>query len=459
MVSNDMKESINNAKQSLSKFNGMLYAILFFTFIVVTLMSLNIYYEFRYHICAFSNVRKCVASDKFCSNSNTVQSDQNFAVEYLTNQTISINLDLNNVTNQSLLIDYYNYDTTTENIGTSVFSLDLNFTDSVPSTGVSNIQSLGPSAGYNVNSNGVSIYLYPFSGKTITGISAAQIDSIISAGMSGSPLVAYLDEPLEVSKGEVENSGVVFISDISDYQFQTGTYILQKYANANPKNLKLTSTVVGTSSLFNNFASNNTVAYQETVSDLETINISEIIKMNNYKSRQNCTESNKSGCICIDPVLQYIPNCKNYAYDSSNNEYNLLQGKNSSPLSKVKFCSYLSDTGTANNKAAIQNNVPASYNNIISKGKNPQFYANGYQPNNPISSLKVSEFKSERYQRQSVFCSNVDSLTGYNPVNNDLYASGANDRGYSNAGTSVWNSTLPNGKFVGNTVNLGHPFR
>jgi len=139
MVSNDMKESINNAKQSLSKFNGMLYAILFFTFIVVTLMSLNIYYEFRYHICAFSNVRKCVASDKFCSNSNTVQSDQNFAVEYLTNQTISINLDLNNVTNQSLLIDYYNYDTTTENIGTSVFSLDLNFTDSVPSTGVSNI--------------------------------------------------------------------------------------------------------------------------------------------------------------------------------------------------------------------------------------------------------------------------------------------------------------------------------
>ena len=306
---------LKGASGSLSTFNGLLYGILFVTFIMVTLIALNIYFEFRHHLCAFSNVRKCVAGDKYCTTKKNIQNDKDFAVEYLTNQSISINLDLNNVTNQTLSVDYYNFDTTTQNIDTSTFSLDFNFTDSVPSTGVSNILGLGPSAGYNVNTNGVSIYLYPFEGKTITGVSAAQIENIISLGMSASHEIAYIFEPLEGTvAGNVPNSGIVFVSDIVDYQFQLGTYILQNYANANPRNLGVTNSVTGVSSLFTNFSKNNFIPYQETVSDLKAVNITEIIKLNNYKSRQNCNSGTCVGCNCIDPVLEYIPNCKDYTY-------------------------------------------------------------------------------------------------------------------------------------------------
>lgn len=460
-LNKDIVNKLKQASGSLSTFNGLLYGILFVTFIMVTLIALNIYYEFRHHLCAFSNVRKCVAGDKYCTTKKNVQNDKDFAVEYLTNQSISINLDLNNVTNQTLSVDYYNFDTTTQNIRTSTFSLDFNFTDSVPSTGVSNILGLGPSAGYNVNSEGVSIYLYPFEGKTITGVSAAQIENIISLGMSASPEIAYIFEPLEGTvAGNVPNSGIVFVSDIVDYQFQLGTYILQNYANANPRNLGVTNSVTGDSSLFTNFSKNNFIPYQETVSDLKAVNITEIIKLNNYKSRQNCNSGTCVGCNCIDPVLEYIPNCKDYTYDSSKGDYTRISGKGgSADTEKVRFCSYLASSGVADAKNAIQINVPSAYDSIIPTDTSKvSYYSNGYDPNNPVTD--VTSFKSQRYELVSVFCSNTASLGGgYQPSENNLYRSKSGTNGYSDAGTSVWNSKQPNGQIVGNTVNLGHPFR
>lgn len=456
-IVNKLKE----ASGSLTTFNGLLYGILFVTFIMVTLIALNIYFEFRHHLCAFSNVRKCVAGDKYCTTKKNIQNDKDFAVEYLTNQSISINLDLNNVTNQTLSVDYYKFDTTTQIIGNSTFSLDFNFTDSVPSTGVSNILGLGPSAGYNVNTNGVSIYLYPFEGKTITGVSASQIENIISLGMSASPEIAYIFEPLEGTvAGVVPNSGIVFVSDIVDYQFQLGTYILQNYANANPRNLGVTNSVTGVSSLFTNFSKNNVIPYQETVSDLKAVNITEIIKLNNYKSRQNCNSGTCVGCNCIDPVLEYIPNCKDYTYDPKTGDYTRISSKKGPPATeKVRFCSYLASSGAADGKSAIQINVPSAYTSIISKGKNVSYYSSGYDPNNPVKGPDVGSFKSQRYELESVFCSNTASLGGgYQPSKNKLYTSKANEGRYS-LGTSAWNSKQPNGQIVGNTVNLGHPFR
>lgn len=460
-LNEDIVKKLKGASGSLSTFNGLLYGILFVTFIMVTLIALNIYYEFRHHLCAFSNVRKCVAGDKYCTTKKNVQNDKDFAVEYLTNQSISINLDLNNVTNQTLSVDYYNFDTTTQNIDISTFSLDFNFTDSVPSTGVSNILGLGPSAGYKVNTNGVSIYLYPFEGKTITGVSAAQIENIISLGMSASSEIAYIFEPLEGTvSGDVPNSGIVFVSDIVDYQFQLGTYILQNYANANPRNLGVTNSVTGDSSLFTNFSKNKFIPYQETVSDLKAVNITEIIKLNNYKSRQNCNSGTCVGCNCIDPVLEYIPNCKDYTYDSSTGDYTRIDGKGAgAEPQKVRFCSYLASSGVADAKNAIQINVPSAYDSIIPTDTSKvSYYSSGYDPNNPVKD--PGSFKGQRYELGSVFCSNTASLGGgYQPSENNLYTSKSGTNGYSDAGTSVWNSKQPNGQIVGNTVNLGHPFR
>ena len=457
----DIVNKLKEASGSLSTFNGLLYGILFVTFIMVTLIALNIYFEFRHHLCAFSNIRKCVAGDKYCATKKNVQTANNFAVEYLTNQSISINLDLNNVTNQTLSVDYYKFDTTTQIIGTSTFSLDFNFTDSVPSTGVSHINGLGPSAGYNVNTNGVSIYLYPFESKTITGVSVAQIENIISLGMSASPEIAYIFEPLEGTvAGDVPNSGIVFVSDIVDYQFQLGTYILQNYANANPRNLGVTNSVTGVSSLFTNFSKNNFIPYQETVSDLKAFNITEIIKLNNYKSRQNCNSGTCVGCNCIDPVLEYIPNCKDYTYDSSTGDYTRISGKRGPAApEKVRFCSYLASSVAADSKSAIQINVPSAYNTLIPTDTSKvSYYSNGYDPNNPVTD--TSSFIHNRYELGSVFCSNTASLgRGYQPSDNNLYTSNTNTNGFSDAGTSAWNSKQPNGKIVGNTVNLGHPFR
>lgn len=458
----DIVNRLKESNGSLSNFNGLLYGILFVTFIMVTLISFNIYFEFRHHLCAFSNVRKCVAGDKFCASKKTIQSDKNFAVEYLTNQSISINLDLNNVTNQTLDINYYYFNTATENIsGTSIFSLDFNFTDIVPSTGVSDILSLGSSAGYHVNTNGVSIYLYPFSGKTITGVSASQIEYIISQGMSASSDVAYIFEPLEGTvNGNPPNSGIVFISDSIDYQFQVGTFILEKYVNSNPRNLGVTSSVTGTSSLFNNFSKNNFIPYEETLSDLETFNITEIIKLNNYKSRQNCNDKNKTGCNCIEPGLENIPDCKKYSYNQETGDYTALVSKNFSNENKVRFCSYLSSgSGSADSKSAVQINVPNAYSQVIDKNSNnASYYKYGYDPNNPVKD--VDTFKNERYELRSIFCSDTSSLTNYDPENdNKLYTPNPGNVGNSNIGTCVWNSKQPNGQIVGNTVNLGHPFR
>lgn len=456
----DLKNRLGESIGKIKTFNGLLVVLILLLFSVFFMISLSIYFEFRSHLCTFSSVRKCVAADKFCATKSQIQNDQNFAVEYLTNQNMEINTNLTSVRNQTVQIEYYNYDSTTQNIGTSVFNLDFNFTDSVPPGGVANILSLGPSVGYyDNNSAGVSIYLYPFSGKTIDGVSVSQIDKVISEGMSASSVVAYIDEPLEGSKSEYGNSGVVFVSDIEEHEFKLGTYILMSYANANPSNLSVTSSEVGVSSLFTNFQKTNTVPYQEVVSDLSGVNITEIIKLNNYKSRQNCNETTKTGCVCADPVLKYLPNCNDYTYDSTTGIYSPLSGKSTISGPSVRFCSYLSNSGSGDSNQAIAINVPTAYNTYTTNGKTVNYYRNGFAPGKtPVSD--PAAFKTERYNLPTIFCSNVpsegDFPSSYDPANNSIYQEDSGDNSYSSVGTSVWNSQNPNAKVVGNTVNLGH---
>jgi len=458
-LGDDLKDRMRESIGKIKTFNGLLVVLILLLFCVFFMISLSIYFEFRSHLCTFSSVRKCVASDKFCATKSQVQNDNNFAVEYLTNQNMEINTDLRSVRNQTIQIEYYNYNSTTQNIGTSVFNLDFNFTDSVPAGGVSNILSLGPSVGYyDNNSAGVSIYLYPFSGKTIDGLSVSQIDKVISEGMSASSVVAYIDEPLEGSKSEYGNSGVVFVSDVEEYEFKLGTYILMSYANANPSNLFVTSNEVGVSSLFTNFQKTNSVPYQEVVSDLSGVNITEIIKLNNYKSRQNCNDTIKTGCTCADPVVKYLPNCNNYTYDSTTGVYSPLSGKSTTTVPSVRFCSYLSNSGAGDTNQAVATNVPSSYD-TFTNDKTVNYYRDGFAPGKtPVSD--PNNFKSERYNLPTIFCSNVPLgttfPTDYDPTNNSIYQANSTQTTYSSVGTSLWNSQNPNAKVVGNTINLGH---
>ncbi len=461
-MSDDLKKRMGESIGKIKTFNGLLVVLVLLLFSVFFMISLSIYFEFRSHLCTFSNVRKCVASDKFCATKSQIQHDNNFAVEYLTNQNIGINTDLTQVINQTVQVGYYNYDNTTKNIGTSVFNIDFNFTDSVPSGGVNDILSLGPSVGYHVNpSSGVSIYLYPFAGKTIDGVSVAQIDKVISEGMSASSDVAYIDEPLEGSKSQFNNNnkaGVVFVSDVDDYQFKLGTYILMSYANANPKNLSLTSSQVGVSSLFTNFQKSDSIPYQEIISNISAVNITEIIKLNNYSSRQNCNDTNKTGCTCVDPAVRFLPNCNGFTYDPTTGIYTPHSGKNSSTGGSVRFCSYLANSGAADSSQAIATNVPTSYSSFTKDGTAVNYYKNGFG-GEPVPSSDLGSFKKDRYNLPSIFCSNVPGNNipnDYKPENNSLYQEGSTEDGYSSVGTSVWNSQNPNATVVGNLVNLGH---
>ena len=459
-MSKDLKERMGKSIGKIKTFNGLLVVLVLLLFSVFFMISLSIYFEFRSHLCTFSNVRKCVASDKFCATKSQIQTDNNFAVEYLTNQNIGINTDLTQVINQTVQVGYYNYDNTTKNIGTSVFNIDFNFTDSVPIGGFSDILSLGPSVGYHVNpSSGVSIYLYPFAGKTIDGVSVAQIDKVISEGMSASSDVAYIDEPLEGSKSQFNNNkaGVVFVSDVDDYQFKLGTYILMSYANANPKNLSLTSSQVGVSSLFTNFQKSDSIPYQEIISNISAVNITEIIKLNNYSSRQNCNDTNKTGCTCVDPAVQYLPNCNDYTYDPTTGIYTPHSGKNSSIGGSVRFCSYLANSGAGDGSQAIAINVPSAYSSFTKDGTGVNYYKDGFAPGKTPTT--TPNFETDRYNLPSIFCSNVSGTNipnDYNPENNSLYKQGSTDDDYASVGTSAWNSQNPNATVVGNLVNLGH---
>ena len=463
----DLNNRLNNYKlsgelkiqnTSLKNFNVLMYGLIFLLFLTIVLSFVNTHYDFRSHICKHSNVKKCVAADKVCAHSGAVTSSQTTSAELLTNQNLVINLNLQNVESQRLTVEYTDPQNSTS--GPCLFFMDFDYTNPVPATGTCykpNLLGLGPSAGYHINDHGVSFYLYPFAGSAdnITGTSVSQIEYIISQGMINSPKVIYLDEPFENSKSfssSDQPTGVVYIKGDSNV-FQLGGFIKENQGGFNNDQYNVTSNKTGGKSLFSNFGKDNNIPMQKIVSSDETINVTEIIKTNNYKSSQSCNSGVSSGCACVDPVIVTLPDCNKYQYDTTDNVYKLKTTSKSTdnpPPETVRFCTYFppSSVNDGNNSNSIQLNEPPSYTSKLQAVPNGYYY-DGYKPGTGEGPGK----RKQRYGVSNVFCSNIANLRPeYNPKDNKLYElTGTNL-------STAYGSCQPNAQLLSNgVVNLGHP--
>ena len=442
---------------SLKNFNVLMYGLIFLLFLTIVLTFVNTHYDFRSHLCKHSNVKKCVAADKVCAHSGTVTSSQSSSAEFLTNQNLVINLNLKNVESQRLTVEYTDPQNSTS--GPCSFFMDFDYTNPVPTTGTcyaKNLLGLGPSAGYHINDHGVSFYLYPFAGSpdNITGTSVSQIEYIISQGMCFSPKVIYLDEPFENSKGSDTSdqpTGVVYLKGDSNV-FQLGGFIKEQQGGFNSKQYNVTSNKSGSNSLFSNFSKTKEIPMGKIVSSDGNINVTEIIKTNNYKSSQSCNSGVCSGCACVDPVIVTLPDCNKYYYDTVDNIYKLKPTSKGGNLPEtVRFCTYFPPSSVYDgfNSNSIQLNQPPSYSNLqpVTNG----YYYDGYKPGSGEGSGK----EGNRYGVSNVFCSNTTTLKGYHPKTNQLYTTGGGD--YTDLSTA-YGSCQPNAQLLsGGVVNLGHP--
>ena len=448
-----LKDQLKIQNTSLKDFNNMMYGLIFLIFLTILLSFLNTYYDFRSHICKHSNVKKCLAADKICSHTGQVNSSSISNSEFISNQNFIINLNLGSVVNQQLKIQYPN--PTNSDPGPCIFYMDFNFTDSVPTgpSGVSNVLNLGASAGYFTNTHGVSIYLYPFTSDGITGTSVSQIEYIISQGMLNSSKVGYLDEAFEYPKNDSsENTGVIYLKGDNN-SFQLGGFIKNNSGSYSSNNYEIVSDISGKTSLFNNYSKTTTVPMEKIYSADDNINISEIIKTNNYISSQHCNENTTEGCVCSDPVLLTLPDCNNYYYDSQDKIYKLKtssKGSQKDLPGSVRFCSYFPTTDSSS-KNSIQLNEPPTYDStlegaVLTNG----YYYNGYRPGEGEGGTN----SSERYQLPSIFCSDTNNLNSYKPKNNKLYKTGTDTVDL----TTAYGSCQPNAILSSNgVVNLGHP--
>ena len=444
---------------SLKNFNVLMYGLIFLLFLTIVLSFVNTHYDFRSHLCKHSNVKKCVAADKICPHAGAVTSSQTTSAELLTNQNLIINLNLQNVESQRLTIEYPDPQNSTS--GPCLFFMDFDYTNPVPTTGnyAHNLLGLGPSAGYHINDHGVSFYLYPFAGSVgnITGTSVSQIEYIISQGMLNSPKVIYLDEPFENSKSinsSNQPTGLIYIKGDSNV-FQLGGFIREQQGGFNNDQYNITSNKTGNKSLFSNFGKDNNIPTQKIVSSDETINVTEIIKTNNYKSSQSCNSGVCSGCACVDPVIVTLPDCNKYHYDTVDNIYKLRQPSKGEDLPQtVRFCTYFPSNATTNPAVnnSIQLNQPPSYTNL--KPVPNGYYYDGYKPGAGSGDGRASQ----RYGVSNIFCSNIASLTNYHPKDNQLYkTTDPTSSGYTNLSTA-YGSCQPNAQLLSNkVVNLGHP--
>ena len=114
---------------SLKNFNVLMYGLIFLLFLTIVLSFVNTHYDFRSHICKHSNVKKCVAADKVCAHSGAVTSSQTTSAEFLTNQNLVINLNLQNVESQRLTVEYTDPQNST---GPCSFFMDFDYTNPVP---------------------------------------------------------------------------------------------------------------------------------------------------------------------------------------------------------------------------------------------------------------------------------------------------------------------------------------
>ena len=443
---------------SLKNFNVLMYGLIFLLFLTIVLTFVNTHYDFRSHLCKHSNVKKCVAADKVCAHSGAVTSSQSSSAEFLTNQNLVINLNLKNVESQRLTVEYTDPQNSTS--GPCSFFMDFDYTNPVPTTGTcyaNNLLGLGLSAGYHINDNGVSFYLHPFarSPDNITGTSVSQIEYIISQGMCFSPKVIYLDEPFENSKGSDTSdqpTGVVYLKGDSNV-FQLGGFIKEKYGGFNNAQYNVKSNKTGSNSLFSNFSKTKDIPMGKIVSSDGNINVTEIIKTNNYKSSTSCNSGVCSGCACVDPVIVTLPDCNKYYYDTTDKIYKLKptsKGVDNLPKT-VRFCTYFPPSSVTDgiNSNSIQLNQPPSYGRVIKNGVLPGgYYYDGYKPGSGSNNRRADN----RYGVSNIFCSNTITLRGYHPKDNQLYTTASTDL------STAYGSCQPNAQLLsGGVVNLGHP--
>ena len=447
----NINTELTNQNKYLKKFNSMMYGLISLVFLTILLTFLSTYFEFRSHLCKYSNVKKCLAADKKCPHSGSVTSTQDVTFEVLSTQPLIIKKDLANVVNQQLSIIHPSEES---EIGTCIFSMDFNFTDSVPLGGDSDILGLGPSVGYInfTNNDGVSIYLYPFVQNNLPGSSIQQIEHVISKAMENSNKVIYLDEPFESQKNTTTvNFGVTYIKD-NDNTFQLGGYVKDGNVQIqSTNNYEITSTETGTSALFSNFNKIDSVPMQQTTSSDSSIDITGQIITNNYRNSVGCNDTVKDGCACVDPVVTNIPNCNDYNYNKNTHVYDIKNtSKSPGKDATVRFCSYYSPPAS-NQGQGIQINQPPSYNSVIKDVRG--YYFNGYSPskksNNP-------EDKDDRYTLDSIFCSSIGNLTNDKQTNNLYEPKNTNKSKYTDLSTA-YDSSQPNGRInPDGSVNLGH---
>jgi len=467
------KNQLNEIEEHLRSRNGALIAMIFLVFIFISVSMFNTYYQLKSHSCLYSSVDKCVAADKFCASGSGVPSNNNIIFEYLTNQEIEIHKDFSKVNNQTVNVDYYKLDSD-QNIVSSVFPLDFYLNDSVPPAsgtdiGVSNLLDLGTNNGYYIRTEaspvtgaaavttGISFYLGAFDGlTTLSGSSVGQISYIINQGFSNSSAetsnVVYLDNPLGSNPlGSNKETGIIYVPG-NDNNFQIGTFIGDSNAPANINQFGIQSSLSpGTSVIFSNFLKSQTVPYQEIKSYIKATNVTQNIKLSNYRNNNYCNDSNKEGCTCVEPGTQVIEDCKNYYFNDVTGTYIKTDGSGES----VRFCTY---GGTDQGNNGLQLNEPPTYQSQLkgTSDNKPTYYFNGYSPGSGQTGTPAKI--KYRYELPAIFCSNATKLEPNRTTeNNKLYNPANTEISYSDI-DGVYQATQPN-YITGATTNvvaLGH---
>jgi len=467
----DLGQNLRLQLKSLKTFNSWMYAILVFSIIFVIITFVNIFYQFRAHLCMYSNTRKCVASDKMCTYKQKAGT-AGTATEIFAENTFTIRSNTNSVSDQTLTIEQYR---STTNTFVDIFNMDFIFGTPLPSTGISppTTRTEYPTAGYEYHSNnkGVSIYLEPFAGQSDLGTSVKTVKYIISETMKDDPSgnvqnINNSDFLFNPTGTCVPNpSGLAYSSLPGTGQFGLGTYVLQGVAASSLEDRvpgKILSTATGVSSLFTNFEQTDVVKLKETETADSPVNVTVLTLSKNLHSRNTCNATTKKGCTCLDPSVISLPPCSDYTYqDSGASEgfytYNGDSSNYPGP-SIVKFCTQFNHNSFNDTNAIAQNLASKQYNSLTSKARQTAtYYPKGFGK----GTAPLETNYRGRYQLPAVFCSDVSSTgnnfpTDYNPEQNALYKPGQGTvPGWSDIKTS-YQSTNPNATAKSDgTVTLG----
>ena len=404
----DLGQNLRLQLKSLKIFNSWMYAIITFSIIFVIITFVNLFFQFRAHLCLYSNTKKCVASDKQCVY-NQKSSNSGLVAELYGEVAFSIVKDTSTVTDQTITIDYYEKDSA----GNS--KPEDNFT---------------------------------------------QMNYIISQAMGADPYgkIAYMSQPsfgFNPTNTNPNQSGIIYAHSSVDNEFYLGTYVQEQTEPttipASDKAVtQITNSVQGNSSLFNQYAKTKNITITENETAYMTENVTQQTLVKNVHSRQYWNKHGDLGCACLDPAVVHLPYCGDYYYDATKGLYLPLQKITSGP-SVTKFCSHFNhhDKGSTTIAPNISPNTTSSIKNV----NKSRFYLNGID-GTPIAFSK-SDTK-ERYNLPAIFCSNTSSLTNYDPkTDNKLYTSGQTSNDWSDVKTP-YKSSQPNAKLNSDqTVTLG----